>query len=46
MHPAEAATILRHLSLAGNSRRVEGIDDDARNRALEAVRLRLDPVRS
>ncbi len=43
VHPAEAATILRHLSLAGNSRRVEGIDDDARNRALEAVRLRLTP---
>ena len=35
VHPAEAATILRHLSLAGNSRRVEGVDDEARNRALE-----------
>ena len=43
MHPAEAATILRHLSLAGNSRRVEGIDEEARNRAVEAVRLRLTP---
>lgn len=43
VHPAEAATILRHLSLAGNSRRVEGIDEDAKNRALEAVRLRLTP---
>jgi type IV pilus assembly protein PilM len=43
IHPVEAATILRHLSLAGNSRRVEGVDDDARNRALEAVRLRLTP---
>ena len=43
VHPAEAATILRHLSLSGNSRRVEGIDEDARNRALEATRLRLTP---
>src|SRR5262249_45894275 len=43
VHPAEAATILRHLSLDGNSRRVEGIDEDARNQALEAVRLRLTP---
>ena len=43
VHPAEAATILRHLSLTGNSRRVEGIDEEARNRALEAVRLRLTP---
>src|SRR5262249_14394637 len=36
IHPAEASTVLRHLSLAGNSRRIEGIDDDAKNRALEA----------
>ena len=43
VHPAEAATILRHLSLSGNSRRVEGIEEDARNRAVEAVRLRLTP---
>jgi type IV pilus assembly protein PilM len=43
IHPAEAATILRHLSLTGNSRRVEGVDEDAKNRALEAVRLRLTP---
>src|SRR5262249_46620600 len=43
VHPLEAATILRHLSLAGNSRRIEGIDDDARNRAIEAIRLRLTP---
>ena len=41
--PAEAATILRHLSLSGNSRRVEGLDEDAKNRAIEAVRLRLTP---
>jgi type IV pilus assembly protein PilM len=43
IHTTEAATILRHLSLAGNSRRVEGVDDEARNRALEAIRLRLTP---
>jgi type IV pilus assembly protein PilM len=40
---AEAATILRHLSLAGNSARIEGLDEDARNKAVEAVRLRLTP---
>jgi type IV pilus assembly protein PilM len=43
LHPAEAATILRHLSLAGASPRVEGIDEEAKSRALEAVRLRLTP---
>jgi type IV pilus assembly protein PilM len=43
VHPAEAATILRHLSLEGNSRRVEGIDEAAKNRAIDAVRLRLTP---
>ena len=43
VRPAEAATILRHLSLAGNSNRIEGLDDDARNKAVEAVRLRLTP---
>lgn len=43
VRPAEAATILRHLSLAGNSSRIEGLDDDARTKAVEAVRLRLTP---
>jgi len=43
IHPVEAETVLRHLSLAGRSRRVEGMDEDANNRALEAVRLRLTP---
>jgi len=43
LHAAEAATILRSLSLSGTSRRVEGIDDDQRNRALEAAKLRLTP---
>ena len=41
--PAEAATILRHLSLSGTSARIEGLDDEARNKAIEAVRLRLTP---
>jgi type IV pilus assembly protein PilM len=43
VHPVEAATILRHLSLTGGSRRMEGVDEDAKKRALEAVRLRLTP---
>ena len=43
VRPAESATILRHLSLGGNSSRIEGLDDDARNKAVEAVRLRLTP---
>ncbi len=43
VRPAEASTILRHLSLAGNSSRIEGLDEDARNKAVEAVRLRLTP---
>jgi len=40
---AEAGTILRHLSLSGASARIEGLDDEARNKAIEAVRLRLTP---
>ena len=43
IHPAEAATVLRHLSLTGASRRIEGVAEEAKNRALEAVRLRLTP---
>jgi type IV pilus assembly protein PilM len=43
VRPAEAATILRHLSLAGSSARIEGLDDEARGKAVEAVRLRLTP---
>ena len=30
VHPAEAATILRHLSLSGPGRQFEGLDEDAR----------------
>ncbi|MEP6893151.1 MAG: pilus assembly protein PilM, partial [Gaiellaceae bacterium] len=43
VRPAEAATILRHLSLAGSSARIEGFDEEACNKAVEAVRLRLTP---
>jgi type IV pilus assembly protein PilM len=40
----EAAATLRRLSLASSAAKpVEGLDDDARTRALEAVRLRLTP---
>ncbi len=43
VHPAEAATILRHLSLSGPGRQYDALDDAARARAIEAVRLRLTP---
>ena len=43
VHPAEAATILRHLSLSGPGRQLGSLDEDARARALDAVRLRLTP---
>ena len=43
VRPAEAATILRNLSLAGGTTRIEGLDDEARSKAVEAVRLRLTP---
>jgi type IV pilus assembly protein PilM len=43
VHPAEAATILRHLSLSGPGRRFEGLDDDSRTKVLDAMRLRLTP---
>ena len=43
VHPAEAATILRHLSLSGPGRQYESLDDATRARAVEAVRLRLTP---
>ena len=43
VHPAEAATILRHLSLSGAAKTLPSLDDDARARALEAVRGRLTP---
>ena len=43
VHPAEAATILRHLSLSGPGRQFDALDEAARARALDAVRLRLTP---
>ena len=43
VHPAEAATILRHLSLSGPGRQFDGLDEVARAKALDAVRLRLTP---
>jgi len=43
VHVAEAATILRHLSLSGPGRQHETLDEVARTRAIEAVRLRLTP---
>jgi type IV pilus assembly protein PilM len=43
VHAAEAATILRHLALSGASRPLASLDDEARARALDAVRSRLTP---
>jgi type IV pilus assembly protein PilM len=43
VHPAEAVTILRHLSLSGSGRQLDSLDEAARARALAAVRLRLTP---
>ena len=39
VQPAEAATILRHLSLSGPGRQYEGLDEVARAKAIDAVRL-------
>ncbi len=41
--PAEAATILKHLSLSGPGRQFDGLDEVGRARAVDAVRLRLTP---
>ena len=43
VHPAEAATILRHLSLTGPGRQFAALDEQTRSKALDAVRLRLTP---
>ena len=43
VRPAEAATILRHLSLSGPGRQYESLDEATRAKATEAVRLRLTP---
>ncbi len=41
--PAEAATILRHLSLSGPGRQYDSLDDENRAIATDAVRQRLTP---
>jgi type IV pilus assembly protein PilM len=43
VRPAEAATMLRHLSLAGPGRQYDPLDESGRARATEAVRQRLTP---
>ncbi len=43
VHSAEAATILRHLSLSGSPRPLASLDDEARGRAMDAVRSKLTP---
>ena len=43
VHVAEAATILRHLSLTGATSSLASLDDESRAKALDAVRGRLTP---
>jgi type IV pilus assembly protein PilM len=43
VRPAEAATILRHLSLSGPGRQLATLDEVSRAKALEAVQQRLTP---
>ena len=43
VHAAEAATILRHLALSGTPKPLASLDDEARQRALDAVRSKLTP---
>ena len=43
VRPAEAATILRHLSLSGPGRQYETLDEVTRAKATDAVRQRLTP---
>jgi Tfp pilus assembly protein PilN len=43
VHAAEAATILRHLALSGTPKTLASLDDEARQRAMEAVRSKLTP---
>ena len=44
VQPAEATTILKHLSLSGPGRKYDALDEAMRTKATEAVRLRLDSV--
>jgi type IV pilus assembly protein PilM len=39
----EAAAVLRRMSLAAGSRSIDGLDEETRGRAYDAVRLRLTP---
>ena len=41
--PAEAATILRHLSLSGPGRQYDSLNEETRAKATDAVRQRLTP---
>ena len=43
VRPAEAATILRHLSLSGPGRQYETLDEVTRAKATDAIRQRLTP---
>jgi type IV pilus assembly protein PilM len=43
VHTAEAATILRHLSLTGSTSSLASLDDESRAKALDTVRGRLTP---
>ncbi len=43
VRPAEAMTVLRHVSLDGPGRKYEPLDEGARVRATDAVRQRLTP---
>jgi type IV pilus assembly protein PilM len=43
VHAAEAATILRHLALSGTPRQLASLDDEARQKAVEAIRSKLTP---
>ncbi len=43
VHPVEAATILKHVSLSGPGRKLDTLGDEARASAVDAVRSRLTP---
>ncbi len=43
VHAAEAATILRHLALSGTPKQLASLDDEARQKAVDAIRSKLTP---
>ena len=43
VHAAEAATILRHLALSGTPKPLASLDDEARQKAVDAIRSKLTP---